>query len=527
MKNFRILEIPAVLFILFVVANRSFAIEDISFDDETSYLFRGLASTAGSWPSFTNGATYSDMYWLIGCFISDPVNVYFIGRALAAVILVACTWIATRLLVSRLLAWALTAIIALTPVIFVWPGVSGPATGLMLLGLALAWRYRSLASMGATTLLYWIAAGSRPELSWLALTMSAITVVATLKLVSVRRTENYPKARTAFIGLGGAILTPMVLIILHGSPFVNNNRDWLAFAQHYSLRHFAAGENPWVQAGSIVERSFPTATSITGAFFENPHAFASHILANIFYSPRGFVSNLVGERESILTSGLLSSLAIITLLLSATLVFLLNRRYSLELLRKPISRQEILKNWWFSLVLILTLTALAIPVILIYPRLHYLVLPALISVVGLGFFLDRCNHGTYINQGFFGLILILFLLWTFQGSLLTIQRVSQPPIMATSATEMSKSSVEWRMLGIEWGFEAYVPGLVKVKPERPLPKESVSEYLDRLDINSVLITPGLSTSEFSTIDGFEDFIKGPRNLDFLPIIDNSPILIRK
>jgi len=526
MRQFRVLEIPAILFIFFVVANRSFAIEDISFDDETSYLFRGLGSSGGNWPGFTDGATYSDMYWVISLFISDPVNIYFVGKAMSSVLLVFGTWIAARLLVNRYLAWALTAAVAVTPVVFVWPGVAGPATGLMLVGLALSLRYRCLGSMALTTSLYWVAAGSRPEFAWVAFILSIVTLTVTLKILFTAATPIFFKVRNTVIGLSGAVFTPVTLIMVHGSPFASNGRDWLAFAQHYSLRHFMTGENPWLQADAIVQRSFPTATGVTQAMAENSFAFSSHMFANMLYAPRGFVSNLVGEQESIFSSGLVSLLVFVALIISTGLVFAVNRSYSIEWLKKNLSKTQIIKRYWFFLVFFLSFTALLLPVVIVYPRLHYLVFPVPVFVIGLGIFIDRCNQRIRINNPLFAILMILFLAWTIQTSLLTVNRLSQPPTMAASATEMFKQGKEWRMLGVEWGFEVYVPGLEKIDPELPATQESITAYLERLKINAVLITAGLKSSNFAKIIGFENFIEEPGKFGFQPIVNGSPIFTR-
>ena len=156
--HLRTIEAPALIAIVLVAAIRAIVTQDIVFGDEVGYLTSGQNVSLSSLPGFSGSATYVDLYFLLSKATSDPVGLYFSMRAVTAVAFVLGVWVAARLLVGPTLAWVAGATAVALPVAYVWPGVSGPAAGALLIGFALFARYRNLVALATASGLFWLAA---------------------------------------------------------------------------------------------------------------------------------------------------------------------------------------------------------------------------------------------------------------------------------------------------------------------------------------------------------------------------------
>ena len=90
----RLREVPGLIALAMIVSLWTLIVEDLGFWDEASYMTNGMNGVGGS---FTGGAIYSDMYWVLSRAIHDPVNLYFAGRMLTATIFVLAVWGEIRL----------------------------------------------------------------------------------------------------------------------------------------------------------------------------------------------------------------------------------------------------------------------------------------------------------------------------------------------------------------------------------------------------------------------------------------------
>lgn len=501
------IEGAALLVLVVATVLRSIANSDLVFGDETSYLRAGLAlMREGQTPGFTGGALYVDMYGLLSLLVPDEVGLYFAGRAVAASAFVLGVWLASRLLAGQYLAWPAGAVAASLPVTYVWPGVPGLAAGLLLVAIALVVRFRSPASFGLAAGLVWLASAARPEYVWLAVFMSVGTVV--WFAVTVARRQESWSVHQIVAAVTGAALIPLTLVLLHGSPFATS-RSWVAFSQHFSLRNAAVGEDPWLDAGRIVARIFPQSSSLLEALAENPSAIATHVLRNVWDAGLALQDQVLG------TSGVQASpltFAMVAALVLSLAVSLLGAKRS-EILGKSAVRLNV--NWRSlsfdkSLVWVTVLFAVIlaiVPILLIFPRDHYLMAPAGMALVGIVALQRRFGSPSVSRILPLTLVLALFALSLAQTVRAVTNRVVYPAPIARSVALMAQSDEKWVLLSGDWGvntsLDVFVPGVEIVPPGDIGKDETMGEFMIRRGINSVwrpfdLATSGLSVETTST-----------------------------
>ena len=520
-KPHRLLEIPAVLVILVITAIRAISSSDLVLYDETSYLRQGLAIRDGVFPSFTSGATYADFYYVLSLLSSEPIGLYFAGRATSAVLLVLAVWICARLLAGVPLGWVAAAAIAATPVPYVWPGVSAPATGLLLVAVTLAVRFPGTVAIGAGAALVWIAAGSRPELVWVAVTWSAAALILLIREALLR---NGPLRNPIIATVLGSFVVPLVLATVHGSPFRSGGREWVAFSQHYSLRNASDGLDPWVDSGAIVSKDFGEAQSVTEAISVNPTAFIGHMVGNLVDTPRVVAMNLWGFGQRDVTS-LLGALMIFLILAAALATLLLHRKAAMHGIRSGLSRiRDVPHLVTLSLIIVLLAVTLAATAV-IYPRDHYLIFVASLIVLVATWVVSALARSGRLISVVTLLSIILFSLVSLNAARGVITRMAYPAPLAASAIYLIENPAEWRMLGGGQGFTAYVPRLHETSDASPLPGESFAEMLDRLGIN-VVLTGSTEVAPWSDVPGFEQFAEEPGDFGFRTLYPGSQLVIK-
>jgi hypothetical protein len=501
------LEAVLILAVLFAVAVYSAASEDITLFDETAYLTRGIAARSGEWPEFTNGATYSDLYYALSWLTPDHVGLYFAGRALAAVLFVAGVWLAARLVAGRTLGWVAAAVIAVTSAPYTWPGVSAPAAGAVLVAVALVFRWPGLPAFGVATGLFWLSAGSRPELAWFALVCSLIAIVWAVVL-SNRRTGSRVLLFAWISVTFGALVIPAILMLLHGLPVSSDGREWLAFQQHFALRQAAASEDPWLQAGTITARAFPGASSLGEAAMANPGALLGHIVANIQSAPR------VLSRTVLLGSGLLPLAALGALVAGALLAVVADPRRSCARARE-VGPVLVGRRYRLPLVVLALLTvALMIPPLVVYPREHYLLVPAGAFVVALAAVQRHLGTQRFTALIPLALVVVIYATFGVQGVRQVVKRVAYPAPFAATAVRMIDAGTPWRLLAYEPGIDVYVPNVTLVADEPLQPGETFLEYLVRNEIDAVFANGSDAFAPWGSAEGLSDFMGDPSRYGF-------------
>lgn len=521
----RLLEIPAVFALLLIVALQSLSTEDIRFWDETVTLQLGLNVDTLGWPDWSRGATYIDIYWLLGQLVGDPQTVYFLMRVIAACSLVLGVWLATRLLTSWSVAWIIAALAATLPITYVWPGVAGPAAGAVVVAMAVAIKWHSPIAMGISSGLLWWAAGSRTEFTVAAAIGSMLTIGWLFWLI-IKRGEPLGGRAWSIVSVTlGSVVLPALLFLRHGSPLEGWNRSFQAFAQHYGLRHGQPTDDMWQVSGGVVENTFPGATSVFGAFLTNPSAFLEHALQNILLAPVSLGGHLVAMEPGSLTEPTLAKgIAFAVMSGLALAVFVGGRNSWTQLL-------NLVTGLWSpgrraSLVLCLViLLSNFITIVTVYPRPHYILVPTLTLLVLIGVVMSRVGSQRFQVWLPFGPVVVFGLAFGLQAVGQMAERLSNPPPYAASLRALHLSDTKWKLLGTDRPVEPYVDSLTTVVP-MITEGESFSEFLDSNDVNVSLVLPLLTFEPYAALPGFQEFYKDPSQFGFTQMAPESPFWVR-
>jgi hypothetical protein len=504
---------------------RMFISEDLGLSDEGAYFFRGseLANRVGI--DFSFGPSYSWLYALATAFTGqDRVAAFFLGRGLGAVVFVLGMYVAFRLAGARRLAAAGLALLLVslaTP--FVWPGVGGPSSAVLVLGLVVFFRNPTVVGASIASVLFWVAAAARPEFLTLGF-VSTIFVLVFLARDQMGRRQVRPPLRSVLLGMGALSFVPF-LVLLHGSPFKSSitdktqthpiqNRLLEAFAQHFSLRHSRAGESPWLDAPAIFKRTFGLADSIPAALSSNPSAFVGHVGANIRSIPRGLYGALIDG------SGQFFFLSLVAI--GSSVIFfvmlVLGLRFWFSTLDEPMSpkteyARSLWRNQWAPIVLGFLMIACSLgAVVVIYPRSHYLVLWVSLGLVLVAYSWTKAPDSTYAVMEKSLLVLLIPLL--FVSLVLDVDGGRANPHKA--AKTISNLPADLKMLG---GGDAgalyiYRPDISRITSPRLRSGESFCAYLNRSDASLIWMgDKALSGEKYSPAwvvqPGYQSFVRDP------------------
>lgn len=520
-KRPRALDIAAPLVLIVITTFASLGQEDIRFWDESLYLERGFTLGFGSQPSWEWNPLYTDMYWLLGRVFSDPIDLYFAGRATTAIAVVLAVWVSLRLFARPGIAITGALVMSALPITYVWPGVSSPSAGFLLVALAVAWRSRSISAYVGATSLIWLAAATRPEFVWAALAATVIVAVA----IGVAALRRHGRAMSVLLLALGLIATPVVLAIAYGSPFDLGTRSWEAFAQHYELRFATASDDPWQVDADIVGRDFPGATSILAAASANTAAFLIHVGKNVATLPISAGGHFIGLGGDSSTQNLVGVL-IAVLWVSAMAIAVLRSREKARALAAHAWRIVTARPSLGALLLTVTIVGSAlVSTLVIYPRPHYLVFPVAAVVVVFGYTIDRLM-GDRIWRWLPVTAIAAVSAVALVSNLLSVFRSdTETATYAKSLRLMNSLPTEWVVLTPERPIDIYLnKGEQILNPEEGA--SSFAQLLETSNVNAIFDGILLRQADYAQFSDFDAFIEDPQSFGFSPIIPGSPFLIR-
>jgi hypothetical protein len=178
-------------------------------------------------------------------------------------------------------------------------------------------------------------------------------------------------------------------------------------------------------------------------------------------------------------------------------------------------------------MLVAAMLAIAISVTVVFPRAHYLLIPAGMLVIGLvvaQYWIGSSRYSLVIPVA---IAVALFSLFALQSARFAIGRAAYPAPLAAAASRMAETKTAWRLLAVDWGLAAYVPGLEQVDSALPQPNESFAEFLTRNGINAVIINDRFSNSAWSTAPGFAEFVADPISSGFTPVVPGSSVYVHQ
>ena len=516
-----ILDGLALSAIVIVTVFSSLRQEDIRFWDESFYLQRGLTLGFGSQPTWEWNPLFTDMYWLLGRVFSDPIDLYFAGRATTAVLIVVAVWMSLRMFTRPSIAFTGALVMSALPITYVWPGVSSPSAGFLLLALAITWRWRSLPAYVGSTALTWLAAATRPEFVWAA---SAVTV--TVVMVIVWRFARGRLRGSLALGLVlGLFVTPLTLTVAYGNPVDLGTRSWEAFEQHYELRFASADDDPWQIDADVIGRDFPGASSVLQAATTNTPAFLAHMGKNFTTLPvsaGGHFMGLGGDSTAQNAVGIASALLWVSALIVAAFQ---SPSHTRNLVRRTQNMLTTRSSTSAVILSIILIGATFISTLIIYPRPHYLVFAVATSVVVFGLVIDQLASRRLRRWLPTGAILVVSAAGFIFSALVVIQGDTEKKIYRDSLRTMNGSSSTWVLLTPERPIEIYLTdGKQILNPDMNV--TTFAELLKASGVNAVFDGILFRQAEYADLDGFDDFIEDPRSFGFLPIIPGSPFLVK-
>jgi hypothetical protein len=521
----RWLEIPAVMSLLLIVALQSLSTEDIRFWDETVTLQLGLNVDSLGWPSWSQGATYIDGYWLLGQIFNDPITIYMVMRVIAPCSLVLGVWLAARLLTNKPIAWIIGALAAALPLIYVWPGVAGPASGAVIVAMAVAIKWRSPIAIGIASGLLWLAAGSRPEFT-IAAVVGTVLGAGWLFWLLIRHQEPMGGRGWSFVSVGvGSVVLPLLLFLRHGSPLDGWNRSFVAFAQHYGLRHALPTDDMWQVSGGLIENTFPGATTVLGAFRVNSPAFLEHVLQNVLLSPVSLGGHIMGMEPGSLVEPTVAKGIALSVLMGLILAVLVDARGSWMRMRGlVVSLWSPGRRVALAFCLVLVLNVL-VTIVTVYPRPHYLLVPSLVVLVLAGVGLARIGSSRFQLLLPLTVVVFLFGVLGLQSVGQMAERVSNPPPYAASLRALNSVDTRWNLLASDRPVEPYVDSLTTIVPEIT-DGETFSEFLDSNRVNVSLVLPLITFEPYASLPGFQEFYEDPSTFGFTQLVQGSPFWVK-
>ena len=511
------------LLLLFVAsALRVISIDDLGFWDEAGYLKLGTAQSLTRGEPFTQGGSYFDAYWIASRVVTDPVVTYYLMRILSAFILVLAIWIFARLFVRANIAWSIAAIAVIMPVTRSWPGVGNFGAAFCLVAFAVVLKFWSTNAFVAAAALMWVAAAARPEYLILAVVFTVIALIWIIRAIRTPGSAASSTLSTALIRVITLLIVPIILITRHGSPLAGGDRNWVAFTQHFALRTARSGEDSWIDSANIAARYFGDASSVLGALMVNPGAVLVHFLKNIVTGPIYFIGSVlpIWWREPGATR---TDFVLVFIFLAVFLVLSLIALVSVRHSRPEGMARKLVSSGRFWLTSVVVLVAL-IPVVLIYPRIHYFGVTIGAALVGLAVIVDRYGKSPRDSVVLFTTAAGVLLVVCVTGVVGAAESLVSPPPLLTSVQALRLADPNPVLLTGDLGLQAYILGLSEVSADEAT-ADNFGALITENKITTVLLNDRLRSSSLSTLPGFQEFLQDPSKFGFRPVAVGSEILV--
>jgi hypothetical protein len=222
----------------------------------------------------------------------------------------------------------------------------------------------------------------------------------------------------------------------------------MAFSQHFSLRISLTGEDPWLDSAEIVGRSFPGVDSVGRALLSNPSVFISHLFSNFAEFPTSLFHQVLG-------GPVISSVMVIVLAVCMLVSVFMQPRLAFSKLRVKLrhawSGRKRIENIVFVIVAISFLASVMIPILVIFPRYHYLIVPAGLLILIVVVIQSQFGSPKFTVVFPFAITFLLFVLLTEQVIQQTIGRMLYPAPVARTMSLMRDTDTDWKVFSSGWG----------------------------------------------------------------------------
>lgn len=488
-----------------VVGLRGFM--DIDFRDETYYLSNGIRFLSDGPPAPENSPLYSAWYFVLSLFQRDPVKLHYLNYQLLTALIPMLLYIfLRRLKVSTLVALLISAYSLISFANLPSSPKSSHFALLVVLLTCITWTYVRSTRWGWICLALGALLGSyvRPELFLAFIVFSALFLVSTARRL---RSPNLAGDLPALILL---LALPSVLFAVLGTPvFMGEHRSFLAFRQHFSVNWVQWNKvdvDPWAQYSAITSEQFGGAGSIWEAVISNPALYAKHVAYNTAQIPVAFGKSLFLHYSLALPADSRTSWVIEgALFLAAALVYIAYRLgKSFDIVRR-IYREE----RHVVLLAVVWSAPAVLAAMLFLPKRYYLTIPVFFSLILLAlFFLRNGGRGWDFKRiTVVGILLVALTpcLCRFGGD----GRITLTGRMRNIRTIEFIRSLGVRddvtLLTAEGRHHVYCgPNFSRITPMEKT--EGFARFVDEYDINMILVTERLKTSEnFKSDEEWLDF----------------------
>jgi len=519
-----LLEVALVVGLLLITAMHSYVNEDIWFWDDAGYMARGIQPQLFGAPGWVDSPLYSAIYASLSHVYTNPIDLYLFVRAFTAAFFVGTLWFGARLVAGPVFAWVVAAIASMLPITYIWPGVATPSTGLLVVAVAVTWRWRTALAFSISTGLVWLAAGSRPEFTWIA-ALASVTALGWWVVVINRTAQASRRVVKTVVVLASTLGLPLLLALNYTGMFARSSREWTAFSQHFALRNTPPGVDSWQSAGDIAARFFPGASSALDALRVNSSAFLEHVGKNAIQFPVSLAGHSLAMEPGSFLAPTTGKLAAILLALSLVLAVWANRHRLIARSRVGLHSATHFPALMSTLLTIGIVLGSSAAIFVIYPRPHYLLLPIALALVASACFLSQFSQTqtvTMIPIGSTALLLLIF-------SVVTISafpsRISDPPPYESALRQIQDDSGAHRLVAGDHPIELFLPGTT-VLDSPPESAINIEDALQKARVDLVQISPALGLGAWKGLDGYTDFIKDPTTLGFRQVDPRTPLWIR-
>ena len=263
---------------------------DVTLFDESGYMHRGLAPGLLNFSNYEWAPLYSLYYRAVSLIVRDPVDVYMVGGLLVLFAAFLLGALSTQLLSGNpVLAVLLAGLPLFVGVFLIWPRPSFMVIAVLGLAIPLALRFRRTADKAALlTVVAFLLTFVRPEFITAFYLMLAVAAASFLWMLWSQRRAG-PDGRRSLIALAAvpalsfAVVAALALAWSLPTP-AGQGRAFLAFGQHYALRYVADHGLPvssWQNWLPIMAREFPGASTVGAAFREAPGKVLHFYAANL------------------------------------------------------------------------------------------------------------------------------------------------------------------------------------------------------------------------------------------------------
>jgi hypothetical protein len=499
---------------------------DIYLYDESGYLYRGINLFQLGLPNAQLAPFYSLWYYILSLIVKDSISIYFLNlKILTTIIPVLLFLVFRRYRIPKLPSFLVAYFFLISSGNFLtFPKVSHFAISLILFSILIStFSKKSNLKLAIIIIGALFSSYVRPELF-----LSFIILLIYYVFKIIMNKTNFREFKTNII-LGLTILLSFIVV---GIPFINGNRGFDAFSQHFALNWVKWNNSklsPMTNTGEIINQSFGKINSVWGALISNYKLFFKHILDNISWIKFDFM-NLFNHTSILLPnysrfSNLESLSIIVTILLFAGYKIYISKTSMLNYIKNNLKERKELFIICFVYIIPVFLS-----VIIIYPSAHYLIMMStILMIILLSLLYSPSKVKPQIGNIKF-LLLIIFsialIILTPHSSKLIRLHDNQYNLSVIKYLRSLNIKTKVNLLEAEGGYNIYLGSNYNRVPEYAK-NTNFNEFLIQKNINMIILSGTLSTyNKFSSDSSWLYFIDNYNKYGFSKKeISNNGIVI--